>query len=424
MSILLMSTLVLSGCRDRRPERAEDSVRYPYAESARAQGGAWEKEIQLLSERVARDPNAALELASLASLYVEKARRAGDDRWLVEAEKSARRSLVLLPSLNEGAQLVLAQVAQARHDFAASIDLADGILRANPSSVDAMSIRATSNLARGHLLEAERDADRIALQRPSTAAYTLRGTILEAQGRDDEAMFDYRAAILVESIGENSSSAWARALMGRQHLRRGRLKEARAALEEAMRASENYPLAVGQLVELDLREKKIDAALERLEAAVVRTGASAWLVKQGEIFQVRGDREAALAKWKEAEDAMRAQLAISRAGHRGELARLLLLRDGGGGEDAKEALVLAQEEGAARQDWESLRTLAHALERNGHLPEARVAIRSALSTGVREPAVYRRAAAIERASGRGARGDFYDGLAASLAGPAGPVNAR
>src|SRR5439155_1426865 len=114
---------------------------------------ALQGEIEFYQARLTYDPNSGLNLAALAGAYLRMARATGDLRWYLIAEQTAQRSVASLPFQNNGALIVLARVAEARHDFQQAISLAR-----RAGSAEALSIIVTSNLAMGKIDEAARAA--------------------------------------------------------------------------------------------------------------------------------------------------------------------------------------------------------------------------------------------------------------------------
>src|SRR5437867_13049286 len=84
---------------------------------------ALQREIEFYQARLTY-PNSGLNLAALAGAYLRMARATGDLRWYLIAEQTAQRSVASLPFQNNGALIVLARVAEARHDFQQAISLA------------------------------------------------------------------------------------------------------------------------------------------------------------------------------------------------------------------------------------------------------------------------------------------------------------
>jgi tetratricopeptide (TPR) repeat protein len=315
-------------------------------------------EIAFYEERLRRAPDSALDLASLASAH---ARARNYDR----AEELARASLKLLPVFNTGAKLVLAQVAQARHQFAESVEICNEILRGSSAREGALSLLVTARLATGDVHEAARLVDELVDRWPGTGSYTQRALVLEATGREREAEQDYRKAIDLEEAGEMEASSKTRTYLARFHLRRGRVDLARGLLKEAIRIHPENALAHGLLAPLE--EQEAVAALEYTEAYRL-SGDAAWLA-----------RLAHLQKDDELFDR-----ALSQVNHGRALGEALLDRG-----RHEEALVALQKEAETRRDWETLKALARALSACGRPREARAVAREALRTGVRDAELYR-----------------------------------
>lgn len=388
-----------AGLRYRHPLRGGESI---------------DATIAFLEERVARLPKEGLDLAELAALQLEKARRTGDGSWLAKAEASALRSRANLPYSNHGATLALAKIAAARHDFPTAIRLADDVLAEAPRVVDALQVKAGAHLALGNLDEALAGANAAVDVAPLMGALSLRAQVLEAAGRDDEALEDWRAALRIEEPGQTGPSSQVRAFLGRWHLRHGRLDEARAWLEEARRINPAQPIAALALAEVASREGAAEEAERICNAAFNATRDPAFLAKLGAVRERAGNRAGAAAALAQAEALLRAELAEGRTGHRAEFARVLLQQ--GGDARVKEALALTAAELETRRPAEILGVHAEALLASGDAANAREAMREALATGVRSAELFARAAAVEARAGDPARARFYRDLAQRVGG--------
>lgn len=362
---------------------------------------ALEQEIAFYQERIRRSPEDGLDRASLASVYLKMARATGDANWYLLAEQSARQSLADLPFDNQGAVLVLARIATAKHDFTEAIRLAEEVLRSQPGE-DALSILVTANLATGKVDEANRLANALVEQIPTLGSLTQRALVRVAQGQDQAAIQDFQQAIAAEEPGEMGNSAWARTLLGQFYFKRGQLKLAGQLYQEALRILPRYPLALVNLAELDARLGHYRAAEHHYSQVFVSPDYPTvfdHVALQGmaHVKNLRGDRSGAEAQWNNAETLLRQHLNLKSFGHRRELARLLLAR--GRPKDLAEAVSLMQAEIRIRRDAETLDTLAWALSRLGRWHEAQQAMNEALRWGIRDAEMFDRAGKIEQALG-------------------------
>src|SRR5256712_13870998 len=288
---------------------------------------ALQREIEFYQARLTYDPSSGLNLSALAGAYLRMARATGDLSWYLLAEQTAERSLASLPFQNNGALIVLARVAEARHDFQQAIRLAR-----RAGNTEALSIIITSNLAMGEIDEAARAAETLIQGGAGLTSYTLRSLVELAQGKDEAALVDLQRAIASEEPDEVASSVWARTLLGRLHYRRGRLRLAADIYREALAVLPQYPQALTNLAELEIRQGRYRLAAQYLSEVVTVTKASpniydhAVLRGLARLAELRGDRTRAAALWRDAEARLRQDAASGQFGHRRELARLLLER--------------------------------------------------------------------------------------------------
>lgn len=402
-SLALILLGALPAAQRYRARVTTESFRYPFELAPRGSvARALENEIAVYQERIRRDPQGGLDLAALGGAYLAMARATGDLSWYLLAEQAARRSLANLPFSNTGAVVVLARVAEGRHDFAEAIRLAQQAA----GKEEALAVLVTANLATGKVDQARQAAETLVEQSPTLGGFALRALVSIALGEDDAAVRDFSRAIAAEQPGETGGSAQVRAYFGRFHARRGRLDLARQLYQGALRIFPQYPLALVGMAELEARARNYGAA-ERLLSQVVTISSDPNVFDHvvfrgmGRLKALQGDHAGANAMWDQAEARLRKDVAQGAFGHRRELAHLLLERGRPG--DAEEALRLIKVEVEARRDAETLSILAWALSRNGRLAEAREAMREALRSGVRDAAMVYRAGMIEDALGNRAQ---------------------
>lgn len=379
-------------------------VRYRHALGAAgaAAGELAAATLQALEAKVTSPAASPLDMTELAQLYLRRAKESGDPKDYEAAAKLATRSLEILPSPN-GAVLVLAQVASAKHDFAQAIELANRHNRGQ--SAGALAVLATAHLALGELAAASAAAEAGVERQPDSGTYLMRALVMQAQGRDAEAAFDFSRAAAVEGDGDIDEAARLRALWGRFLLRRGELAGAALVIGEALRIAPDHALALGQEGELLLRSGKPKDAAARFEQAFATSRQVRYLIDQARAQELAGDRTNADRLRGQVEKLVRAELGAGGLGHRLDLAEVLL--DRGGPADLAEAVTLAREEVERRGSVEARFQLARALARTGGRDEALRQVQAALASGAREAQLYELAARLEKARGNEPRAAFY-----------------
>jgi len=407
-------TAALVGCRasseqqrDRTSELAPElaAVHYRYAPT-HDPSSQLTSIIKQLEERAATPIASPEDLGELADLYVRRARLTGDVEDYKRAEDMAHRSLTMRPSPN-GALLVLAKVASARHDFRKAIEIAQEWIRVKPTAA-AYDLIASCYLAVGDLDAASSAAEHAVTLSPTPGSFVMRALVLQAQGRDVEAAFDFTQAVKVETFGDPEEAARTRALWGRFLIRRGELDGAALVINEALRVLPGDPLSLAQAAELALRSGKFAEARASFEQAFASSRQVRYLIDLARAQELSRDLDGATSSRTQVEQLIRRDLAENGVGHQLDLVEVLL--DRGTAADLAEAVKLATEEVERRPSAETRFQLARALWRTGAAAEAAIHIHAVLASGARDARFYELAARIDG----GTRGAMYAREAAKL----------
>lgn len=396
---------------EKSPRNLDAKYRYHFSEVLRnnpSQKEALQQEIAFYQKRLAVDSRSGLNRAALAGVYLKMARATGEGGWFLLAEQAANRSIADLPFDNNGALLVLARIAEARHDFPTALRFAKQVGFDNE---DAIALTVTSHLAMGKVSEANAAAEALVNRLPNLGSLTLRALVREAQGRDAEVLQDYKQAMALEEPGEVAGSARARSLLGRFYARRGQFVQAKALFLEALRLVPRYPLALIYLADLETRQGNYREAIGYYSKVSAYSGGAATVfdrtVDRGmaRVKQLQGEAIASEKLRDKAEAGLRQEQVSGGFGHRRDLARLLLEK--GRSPDITEALVLMQQEVKIRRDALTLDTLAWALLAAGEWEKADRVMAEILRSGIRDAGIFYRASAIARNLGKDAESRAY-----------------
>lgn len=392
--------------------KTETLFAYPYRTTSADEAlRKLEQDIAFYQQRTNLSPDDGLELASLAGAYLTKARVSGWANWYLLSEQAAKRSLANLPVFNNGAVLVLAEIAEARHDFKEAIRLANQVLDYQVGNEAASSILVTANLAQGNITEAQVVIDELVNRIPTAGILSLRAFVYAAKGQDELAQQDFEAAIALEQPGDAYGSAWLRTQLGKLHARHGRVKEAKALYNEALRIASDYALAQLSLADLSVKTSDYKTATQLYQDVLDRAKDSStvfdhvalqglWRAKT-----LQGNDAGATEVWNKAEIILRQDAYSNAFGHPRELARLLLER--GNEKDLPEAFSLLQKELANRRDPETLELTAWVFMRMNQYEDARIMIQEAIAQGFRDAGIYHRAGIIEEHLGNAEKAKTY-----------------
>jgi Tfp pilus assembly protein PilF len=410
-------TVVLVVVIDRVPETrpspsptiSSSAVAYgfPLPSPSAADGSA---DITALEARVKQGAGAPQDLTELASLYLRRAQATANVDDYALAESTAKRSLELLAEPN-AAPLTLAKVASARHEFREAIAITTEYLKKS-NSTDARIILATAYLALGELPAAAEAAEAAVAIKPSTGTYLMRALVMQAQGRDVEAGYDFSRAVAVEAYGDPLESARARVLWGRFVMRRGDLASANVLYEAALKIVPDYALANDYRGEAALRAGHISEARALFEKAFLGVKELRYLMDEARATELAGDAAGADTLRVQVERLVRGELEKNGLGHRLDLVEILV--DRGRPADLDEAIALGKEEVGRRPSADTRFQLARAYARKGSLFDAQMQTRAALASGVHDARLYELAGEIETALENPMRGALYQAEAKKL----------
>ncbi|NJN29063.1 MAG: tetratricopeptide repeat protein [Synechococcales cyanobacterium RM1_1_8] len=315
----------------------------------------------------------------------------------------AKASLEALPFNNTEAVLTLAYIAEARHDFNLSVQIAQQVLADEPNNERALSLLVTSYLAQGNGNQALAMAQRLGKQVPTVDTHVLQAIAYAAQNQDSAAIAQFERALNAEEAGNTASSAQLRLRFGRFYDERGDLLRAKPLYEEALRIVPQSASALVALAQLETNLGNYLRAEQLYDQVIANQGLAHVLdhdalAGKAELALLQGDRAKAKALWDEAEHNLLDHEDINSFGHRRELAQLLLLQ----GEVAEQpqALQLMQQEFAIRQDAETMATLAWAMMANQQWAEAEAIAQQALERYPRHAPLLYRASQIAQQLGK------------------------
>ncbi|MFI6682658.1 tetratricopeptide repeat protein [Streptomyces sp. NPDC050485] len=349
----------------------------------------------LISDRAAwvrTHPGDEASWAVLGSAYLERGERSADPSYYPRAEWALRRSLEVRPKDNADAEIGLAALADARHDYASARTLAEGVRSraAGRWTLYPALIEAYNGL--GDAKAAATAVEQLLELRGGSAAFTQAAEVYRERGWREDA-----SAMLDEAAGHAGSApqkAAALVAMGDLAWERGEPEGALAQYEAALRTDPAADAALAGRARAEAAlGRKADAQRDYL-AAVSRLPRPEYVLELGELYasqSLDGDAKTWFDKLRE-----------------------LAARDGSNGVD--DALVLGRFEadhGAAPAAVERLEAewkahpspaaedaLAWAMFRAGDTEEALAHAKKATDSGARDALFAYHQGTIERRLGQ------------------------
>ncbi|GAA3244851.1 tetratricopeptide repeat protein [Pseudonocardia petroleophila] len=354
---------------------ARDSTTSPAAPTAMSQPSALQQTIQRTQDALRRNPGNAPLWAQLGASYVEQARISGDPSYYGQAEGALDRSLAVEPDGNGEALIGLAQLANARHDFAAARDLGERARELRPYTGAVYGVLADAYTQLGDTAAASAAIESMLGVDPGLAAFTRASYDLELHGRADEARQAMQRAL--SSALTPADVAYCRYYLGELAWNAGDVDGAAEHYAAGLVAApHDVALAQGQ-ARIAWAQGRVDDAITAYADLTTRVPLPQYLLEYGELLESAGRADEARAQY---DVLAAAQQLYASSGSTDDQVAALVAADHG---DPAEALRLAQGEWDRRQSMFSADALAWALHVNGRDAEALPFAELASATGWR-----------------------------------------
>lgn len=403
----LALTLLLTGCSSSEEHRpAAGATVATHTSTVLAMT---DETIVFWEARIEADPHDFTAHNKLADLYLRRARQTGAVTDYTRAQTALEASLRILPAGNPEAQLQLAFVRVALHDFQAGLALATDALKALPNDPYGLGIVGDAQLALGQYDAAEATYLAMAKAAPGLGSFSRLASIYELRGDLELAELTWRNAVDVDGRTRPENSAWARVELGNFYLTHGDVESAAAAYDRALEAYPGYVHAVAGHASIAAARRQYDRAVELYRDVTARQPLPDYVVALGDVFTAAG-RPADAARQYALVDAIDG-----------------LYRDSGVNTDLQTALFLADQErnlqdslraaraaAADRPGVEASDVLAWALYKSGQFEEARTHAEHALSLGTQQPLYLYHAGMIAAAQGDTSAARDYLGRALAI----------
>ncbi|MGH2757873.1 MAG: tetratricopeptide repeat protein, partial [Actinomycetota bacterium] len=223
---------------------------------------------------------------------IRQARADGDPSHYAEARALLARSLELRPTDNYEASVGQAALANASHDFPASVEWSRRAIALRPAAASSYGLLGDALFELGRYQAADRAYQQMIDRRPDLASYVRASYALQYQGRTQRALHAMRLAL--ESAGPvGESPAWIRHQLGDIYFGTGDLRRAARSNRIGIEVAPGYaPPTVG-LAEVFSARGRLGAATAILERAVADLPSIEYLLKLAELYDATGRDERA-----------------------------------------------------------------------------------------------------------------------------------
>jgi len=351
--------------------------------------------IKFWQARFERDPRDFISLTFLGDAFIRKARETGDVTEYERADATLQKALKLHPNY-EVAQAYLSVVQYVKHDFQGALSLASQVYTAHPNAVQALATIGDAQLELGRYVEAETTYQQLNKKAPSAPVFTRLARLAWLHGKPTDALNLMHQAIADSDemglSGENS--AWYHFQLGELYFNTGQLEKADSQYALALKAFDNYYLALAGRGKVRAAQGEYKAAITFYEKAVSIIPQPDMLAALGDLYGLTGDTVKAKQEYDTVEFIGKLQ-AINQVIYNRQLALFYANHN----LNLEKSLVMAQKELENRKDIYAYDTYAWALYKNKRYSQAAEIMKGAIRLGTRDAMLYYHAGMIYQALG-------------------------
>jgi len=372
LAVALFAVGAVGAFRSQRTDAEPASTRERSA-AVPAAGSGLDGSIAALQARIQSVPGDWQAMASLGLAYVQEARVTADPSYYPKAQGILHASMRAHPQANEGAEVGMAALAAARHDFAAALRFGRRAQGVNPYDGNVYGVIGDAQVELGRYRAAFATFQRMVDTEPNVASYARVSYARELQGDVHGAVEAMAAARGI--AGTRGDEAWASFQLGELWWNSGKVSRAAQAYRFGVAADPDYVPNLAGLAKVAWAQGDLDAAITGYEDVVRRYPTPEYVTALGDLYTLAGDAPEAARQY----DLVRAETQLFRAAGVDTDLELASFETEHG--DPKVALRAARAEWGRRHSITVADALAWALHANGRDQEATVYAKRALSLG-------------------------------------------
>jgi tetratricopeptide (TPR) repeat protein len=365
-----------------------------------------QQRIAAAKQQIATDPKRVHAHNELALAYIRRARETADLTYLKDADAALTQGLKQEPE-NFSLQKTQAVLMLSRHEFSQARERATILNHRLPDDVTTYGYIAEADIALGNYPEAETNAQWMMDMRPNNTPALLVGAKLRMLYGDAHGALDFlNRAYSQTSPTEVEELAWIANQIASIQIESGQADVAARTLEGAEQIFPRYPYTIENLARVRMAQNRVGDAVQLWMQAARIDKDPHILYELAKAQEGLGQAQDAHATYAQFENLTSSPETATEASMLD-----LILTYAGNAARAPNALKLAQQEIAARQDVWTLDAYAWALFANTRYQEADTSVQKAIAVGIQSAQIFDHAGHIAQKLGHAADASRYFALA-------------
>ncbi|MCS6806982.1 MAG: tetratricopeptide repeat protein [Acidobacteriota bacterium] len=351
--------------------------------SVRPARRSWaDEQISQAEAKLRTLPGEANFYVELATGFMNKARESGDGSYYARAEAACQKAFQLDPD-NYGALRLVAWIYGGQHRFVQAREAARRALARDPRDPWNYGTLGDALVELGEYPAAAEAFQKMIDLRPDTASYSRAAYIRELYGDPEGAIEAMNMALNAAGSRDSEQQVWCRSQLGNLFFNIGRIHEAGAHYETALKIFPEYHYALTGLARVRVAEQRYGEAVELYRTSLAR-------VPTHEAAVGLGDLLTHLGRNGEASEAFRLLDVIEQINRANNIEPepYMALFYADHDRNLDEALRIAEHAAQQSKNVRVMDTLAWVLYKKGRYREALAASRQALRLGMKEALFY------------------------------------
>ncbi len=403
--IILMETIAVSSCNTKANQQKlqqynseQNPMEIPdllERKGALANAVEWKKtqeKIAELKQKISQKPEDTKLRLQAATIFIAEQRITGEHHFYYTAIEKILNGVLSLDPNNFEAKVYKASLRMSQHQFADAKKIAEEALAINPNNAYVYGILVDANVELGNYADAVKVSDKMQALKPSLESYSRASYLREIYGDYDGAIDAMKMAVTAGLQGSEPQS-WSRNILGDLYFRTGKMAEAEAAYTENLVMRPSYAPSMAGLAKIETERKNYTRALALLDSANAIMLDNSFEEQKAEVYAAMGDTKRTQDKYNEVQKLLRDDAATPGHSVSLELAQSFI-KTNQWDSAYKYALM---EYNVRPKNIDVNKELAWIAYNKKEIPQAKEYLKTAMSTGSKNPELLKRAVMINGA---------------------------
>jgi tetratricopeptide (TPR) repeat protein len=357
-----------------------------------ANAAEWAKtkeKTEELKAKLATNPGDVKIRLQLATIFITEQRITGEHHFYYPAIEKILNGVLSIDPKNFEAMVYKASLRMSQHQFEGAKKLAEEAKAINPDNAYVYGILVDANVELGNYEEAVAMSDKMQALKPSLESYSRASYLREIYGDYNGAIEAMKLAVKAGLPGSEPQS-WSMNVLGDLYYNTGNWAAAENAYAENLAIRPSYAPSMAGLAKVETKKKNYARALALLDSAIAIMPQTAFEEQKADVYTAMGDTKKAMDKYAEVQQLL---IADANSGHHAvslELSRSFIKTNKW--DSAKKYATM--EYSIRPKNIDVNNELAWIAYSQGDYTKAKEYLKTALSTGSKNPELLQRAIVI------------------------------